>query len=154
MRMQKGQLAGWGFHAGEQAVQERAGVRVRHCPSRPERLSDTSRIKDSVRRNPQADRSPERAPRRKTCSQRAGLWKVSGGNASNKRKHSVDPQRRASWAREFAASVSCSSFMSRSVQSAMTTGRFVVADCIYGVVCGPRGGGGSWNWRTDGQLGA
>src|SRR5829696_2600191 len=28
MRMQKGQLAGWRFHAGELAVQERAGVRA------------------------------------------------------------------------------------------------------------------------------
>ena len=48
----------------------------------------------------------------------------------------------------------CSSFMLRFVQPAMTTVRFVVVDCIYGVVCGPRGGGGSRNWRTDGQLGA
>ena len=28
MRMQEGQLAGWGFHVGELAVQERAGVRA------------------------------------------------------------------------------------------------------------------------------
>jgi len=26
--MQEGQLAGWGFHAGDLAVQERAGVRA------------------------------------------------------------------------------------------------------------------------------
>jgi uncharacterized protein len=28
MRMQEGQLAGWEYHAGEPAVQERAGIRV------------------------------------------------------------------------------------------------------------------------------
>ena len=59
MRMQKGQLAGWGFHAGELAVQERAGVRVRHpAPADRRGCQTPSRIKDSVRRNPQADRSP------------------------------------------------------------------------------------------------
>jgi hypothetical protein len=30
----------------------------------------------------------------------------------------------------------------------------VIVDWIYGVDCGPRDGGGSRNWRTDGQLGA
>jgi hypothetical protein len=69
-------------------------------------------------------------------------------------KHSVECKWRASWRKRIRRQRGCSSFMSRSVLSAMTTARFVVVDCIYGVVCGPRGGGGSWNWRTDGQLGA
>ena len=63
-------------------------------------------------------------------------------------------KRRASWRKRIRRQRQLPSFMPRSVQSAMTTARFVVVDCIYGVDCGPRGGGGSRNWRTDGQLGA
>ncbi len=72
-----------------------------------------------------------------------------------KRKRSVEPQMAGFVAQENSPPcVGCSSFMPRFVQSAMTTARFVVVDCIYGVDCGPRGCSGSRNWRTDGQLGA